>query len=161
MSTPMDDLIEQMGLLAQDDGAPRIAGQILGLLLIEGGPLTLTQMAEALKISKASASTNARLLERKGAVRRVSPVGQRGDAYAALEEPGLGTLQTLSQQFKQAADRIDTIAARFPPSHDAARDRVARHAAFTRESAAFIDEWVARLAAGCDALPPARADDKE
>ena len=63
MTTPMDTFIEQMGLIAQEDGAPRIAGQILGYLLIEGEPRTLSQMAEALKISKASASTNARLLE--------------------------------------------------------------------------------------------------
>lgn len=150
----MTKFIEQMGLIAQNDGGPRIAGQILGYLLIEGEPRTLGQMAEALKISKASASTNARLLERKGAVQRVSKVGQRGDAYEALEEPGLATIQTLAERFRANAARIDAIAATFPPSHAAARDRVTRHAEFNRKSADFVDEWIARLNRSCPESAP-------
>lgn len=149
IETPMDLFIEEMGLFAQDEGAPRIAGRMLGYLLVEGEPRSLSVMAEALAISKASASTNARLLERKGAVRRVSKPGQRGDAYEALEEPGLATIQNLAQRFRAKADRIDAIAATFPLTHDAARDRVTRHAEFNRKSADFIDEWGARLNRSC------------
>ena len=36
MTTPMDDFIEQMGLMMQAEGQPRIAGQILGYLIVEG-----------------------------------------------------------------------------------------------------------------------------
>lgn len=150
MTTPMDRFIEQMGLMAQAEGGPRIAGQILGYLLIEGGPRTLAQMAEALKISKASASTNARLLEYKGAVRRVSPVGQRQDAYEALDEPSIATLRALAQKFRDNAERIGAIAADFPASHAAAQVRVANYAEFNRRSADFIEEWMDRMAAeGC------------
>lgn len=150
MTRPIDDFIEQMGMIAQADGAPRIAGQILGYLLIEGRPRTLGQMAEALKISKASASTNARLLELKGAVRRVSPVGQRGDAYQALDEPNIGAMRALADRYRASAETIGAIAARFPASQIEARARVMRYAAFNREAAACIDGWIAE-AADCGA----------
>lgn len=146
MTSPIDRFIEQMGLMAQGDGAPRIAGQILGYLLVEGEPRTLKQMSEALKISKASASTNARLLELKGSVRRVSPVGQRGDAYQALDMPNTATLTALAGRFRANADTIGAIAAEFPASHAEARSRITRFATFNRKTADFIEEWIVRMA---------------
>ncbi|MCB1347215.1 MAG: transcriptional regulator [Maritimibacter sp.] len=151
----MDTFIEQMGLIAQHDGGPRIAGQILGYLLVEGEPRTLSQMAQALKISKASASTNARMLEVKGAVRRVSPVGQRGDAYQVLDRPPAAVLETLAARFRTNADTIGALAADFPDSHAGARARVDDYAVFYRETADFFDEWLARLNPSCrDGAPP-------
>lgn len=151
MTTPMDTFVEQMGLIAQNDGGPRIAGQILGYLLVEGEPRTLSQMAKALKISKASASTNARLLELKGAVRRVSPVGQRGDAYQVLDRPSVAALEALAGRFRTNADTIGALAGGFPDSHAAARARVMDYADFYRETADFFDEWIARLNRSCGA----------
>ncbi len=138
----MDRFIEQMGLFAQTEGAPRIAGQILGYLLVEGDPRTLTQMAAELKISKASASTNARLLEMRGMLRRVSPVGQRGDAYQALDMPNTATIRTLAQRHRDLAETIGAIAADFPASHQAAQARVDQYARFYRDTATFIDAWM-------------------
>ncbi len=147
MSAPTDQFIEQMGLIAQTDGTPRIAGQILGYLIVEGEPRTLNQMTDALKISKASASTNARLLELRGAVRRVSPMGQRQDAYVAQDEPGLQTLHGMAQRFHANAETIDDIAETFPESDAPACERVRKLAEFYRNSAAFLEEWFTRMAA--------------
>lgn len=157
MTGPVDDFIEHMGLMAQAEGGPRIAGQILGYLIVEGEPRTLTQMTEALRISKASASTNARLLELKGSVRRVSPVGQRQDAYEALEFPNLSMIRALADRFRASATQMTEIGADFPESHAAARERVARFAEFYRKTAEFIDDWTDRLA--CD--PDLVATDKK
>lgn len=156
MTTPMDTFIEHMGLIAQNEGGPRIAGQILGYLLVEGEPRTLSQMADALKISKASASTNARLLEFKGAVRRVSPVGQRGDAYQALDRPGASILETLAARFRANAATIGGLASGFPESHADARHRVQGYAEFYRETADFFDEWLERLNRSCREPAPDR-----
>ena len=145
IDTPMDRFIEQMGLFAQSEGGPRIAGQILGYLLVEGEPRTLTQMAEELKISKGSASTNARLLELKGAVRRVSPVGQRGDAYQALDRPNIAMIRQLAQRYRDWAGAIGTIAGEFPASHAGAQERIGHYAAFYRDMAAFIDAWMDQM----------------
>lgn len=157
MTGPVDDFIEHMGLMAQAEGGPRIAGQILGYLIVEGEPRTLTQMTEALRISKASASTNARLLELKGSVRRVSPVGQRQDAYEALEFPNLSMIRALADRFRASATQMTEIGSEFPESHAAARERVTRFAEFYRKTAEFIDDWTDRLA--CD--PDLVASDKK
>lgn len=147
MSSARDQFIEQVGLMTQAEGAPRIAGQILGYLIVEGAPRTLTQMTEVLKISKGSASTNARLLENKGIVRRVSALGQRQDAYEAVDEPVLQTLAGMAERFRAGAAAIEAISAGFTDSEAEARARVARFAEFHRESAAFLDEWRARMSA--------------
>src|SRR3546814_5030306 len=76
-----EKFIEQMGLLSQVDGAPRIAGRILGLLLLEGRPLALHEIAERLQVSKASASTNARLLAGRDILRLRAQPGDRQDYY--------------------------------------------------------------------------------
>ncbi len=73
--------IEEMGLRTEEDGLPRIAGRILGLLLLEDEPKSLDDLCDALEVSKTSASTNARLLERIGMLVRVSRRGDRRDFY--------------------------------------------------------------------------------
>lgn len=144
-TTAKDRFIEQMGLFVQSEGAPRIAGQILGYLIVEGAPRTLTQMAEALKVSKASASTNARLLELKGAVRRTSPVGQRGDAYQALDMPNTATIRALADRYRAWATSIAEIAGDFPESEAAARARIGRYSAFYQDIAGFLDAWMDQI----------------
>ena len=65
-----NDVILHSGLLAERYGLPRIAGEICGLLFMTDGPLSLDEIAETLKVSKASVSTNCRLLESLRFVRR-------------------------------------------------------------------------------------------
>lgn len=151
MTNARDHFIEHLGLTAQTEGLPRISGQILGYLIVEGEARTLTQMTEALKISKGSASTNARLLEHQGSVRRVSVLGQRQDAYEAVDDPGLQTLIGMADRFRANATSVEAIAAQFGDGDAAARGRVEKMAGFYRESAAFLDEWTERMRARCTA----------
>lgn len=141
---PIDTFIEQMGQMLQAEGAPRIAGHVLGYLLIEGEPRTLSQMTEALKISKASASTNARLLETRGLLRRLSPMGSRQDSYEVVADPNRQMLRTLATRFRANAETISAISATFPKEHCDAVQRVNDFAAFYRQSASFLDEWFNR-----------------
>lgn len=76
------DIVERMGLLMEQDGLPRIAGRILGLLLIEPEACSLDEIAGTLGVSKASVSQDARRLERLGLVERVGRPGDRRDFYA-------------------------------------------------------------------------------
>ncbi|MCW5722868.1 MAG: hypothetical protein KIS86_17190, partial [Devosia sp.] len=39
----VDRFIDEMGLITQQDGGPRIAGRIFGLLIVEGRELSLNQ----------------------------------------------------------------------------------------------------------------------
>lgn len=64
-------------------GLNNIMAQLYALLYLNNAPLSLDDMVERLKISKASASVNIRELENYGAVRRVWVKGSRKDYYQA------------------------------------------------------------------------------
>ena len=78
--------IEQVGLFYEGAGLPRMAGRILGVLLV-CDPLQqgAKQLAEVLDASKASISTNTRLLVQVGLVDRVALRGERGAHYMIRE----------------------------------------------------------------------------
>ncbi len=74
--------IEEVGLLFEQTGLPRMAGRILGWLLIANPPhQTTSDLTEALLASKASISTVTRLLIRIGLIERTSLPGERRDYF--------------------------------------------------------------------------------
>jgi len=74
--------IEDMGLLFEESGHPRMAGRILGCLLIANQPhLSTTEIAETLQASKGSLSTMTRFLLQLGIIERVGIPGKRVDYY--------------------------------------------------------------------------------
>jgi DNA-binding transcriptional regulator GbsR (MarR family) len=73
--------IEQMGVMTEDEGFPRIAGRIFGYLLLENVERSLDEIAEALGVSRASVSTDARRLAQMGLLERRSRPGDRRDYY--------------------------------------------------------------------------------
>jgi DNA-binding transcriptional regulator GbsR (MarR family) len=73
--------IERMGLALESDGLPRIAGRIFGLLLVSEDARSLDDLACELRVSKGSVSTNARLLEQRGVLERMSRPADRRDYY--------------------------------------------------------------------------------
>ena len=76
-----DAFIERTGLILETDGLPRSDGRLFGMLLLSPDPLSLDDLAGRLQVSKASVSTNARLLEQRGVAERVSRPGDRRDYY--------------------------------------------------------------------------------
>ncbi|HEX2217214.1 MAG TPA: MarR family transcriptional regulator [Gemmatimonadales bacterium] len=72
---------DRFAALFEDERQPPIAGRILALLLLSEGALSLDQLSEDLAVSKASASTNARLLAQLGLVEAVHQPGSRRDYY--------------------------------------------------------------------------------
>jgi DNA-binding transcriptional regulator GbsR (MarR family) len=77
---------DRMGLLFEAEGQPPIAGRILGYLLVSDDPRSLDQVAEALRVSKASVSTNARMLADKGVLERVCRPSDRHDYYRVVPD---------------------------------------------------------------------------
>jgi DNA-binding transcriptional regulator GbsR (MarR family) len=86
MEPAVEQFVERMGLFFEDDGHPRIAGRMFGFMLLSPEPCSLDDLAEQLQVSKASVSTNARLLEAWGAVERVARPGDRRDYYQTAED---------------------------------------------------------------------------
>ena len=78
-------LVEEFGILYEQMGVTRMAGRVSGYLLLCDPPIqSLTQIAEALGVSKAAVSGAARALLQFGTVELVGEPGQRGDFYRAL-----------------------------------------------------------------------------
>jgi DNA-binding transcriptional regulator GbsR (MarR family) len=73
--------VERMGLALESDGLPRIAGRIFGLLLVSEEARSLDELACELRVSKGSVSTNARMLEQRAVLERISRPGDRRDYY--------------------------------------------------------------------------------
>jgi DNA-binding transcriptional regulator GbsR (MarR family) len=68
--------IEDISLYFEQMGLPRMAGRILGVLLISSPPeQSMTDLCEVLQASKSAISTSARLLDEMGLIERVpSPI---------------------------------------------------------------------------------------
>lgn len=101
-----EQFIERLGLFFEDDGAPRIAGRLFGLLLLTDGDWSLDDLAERLQVSKASISTNARLLEAWGAVERVSRPGDRRDFYRIADDMQGRMLERRIERMQRMHDLI-------------------------------------------------------
>jgi DNA-binding transcriptional regulator GbsR (MarR family) len=136
-----DNFIEQMGHIMQAEGAPRIAGRIIGLLLVENRQFSLSEMSERLKISKASASTNARLLAESGIIRAAGKIGDRQTYYEIGENPYPRIQETLVARMRRLGNLIHEASARFDDAQQDARDRTSTLADFYLQLATLMAGW--------------------
>jgi DNA-binding MarR family transcriptional regulator len=95
------DFVERIGLDWESEGLPRIAGRILGLLLVTPGACSLDDLADSLGVSKASVSTDARRLEQLGFLERASFAGDRRDYYRVAPDLGVRTLEIRLARLRQ------------------------------------------------------------
>lgn len=140
-----ENFIEQMGLITQADGGPRIAGRIMGLLIVEGRPFSLAEMADRLKISKASASTNARMMAKSGVIRQIGRAGDRQDYYEVGPNPYARLMETVTNRMQEVASLVFEAEARFGDDSGGARSRVRDLAEFYSHSAEFLAGWSKQL----------------
>lgn len=90
--------VDETGLLLEAAGLPRIAGQVLGWMQVcVPEEQSLTDLTEALGISKASASTTTRLLEQVGILERAILPGDRRDYYRISHDAWKRFFQTRVQ----------------------------------------------------------------
>ncbi len=127
--------VDRMGLVMERFGGARTMGRIYGFLLICDPPNpSLTELAEALEVSKASISTVSRQMVEAGLVERV-PAPNRQHRYRVT--PG-GWSQVLRIQFgglRMALDTLDQGLALRASSDQASRQRLEE----TRDFFAFVD----------------------
>ncbi|MFC2091190.1 GbsR/MarR family transcriptional regulator [Elusimicrobiota bacterium] len=80
------DFANAVGMLAARFSLNPTVGQIYGLLYMSPEPVSLNEMVDKLGISKGAVSTNVRVLESWGAVRKVWVDNTRKDYYEANTE---------------------------------------------------------------------------
>ena len=129
---PIEDIhfIEDIGLYFEQMGLPRMAGRILGALLISDPPSqSITDLVERLHASKGSISIMARLLMERGLIERVASPIPRRDYYRF--KPGgwiiymrqwLGLMAGLHQITERGmlllADKPEPLKERLKEAHD-------------------------------------------
>ncbi|CAN5813335.1 hypothetical protein BH23GEM6_BH23GEM6_17890 [soil metagenome] len=94
---------EDMGILMEDTGLPRMGGRLLGFLLVcEPAHQSAGEIGEALRASKGTVSTMTRMLMNMGIVERVG-VPQRRESYYRVR-PGVwaGLLEVQSEKMSLA-----------------------------------------------------------
>lgn len=135
------EFVEAMGRHFEAEGVPRIGGRMFGLLLLQEEPCSLDDLVDQLEVAKASASTNARLLEQWALIEQVSVPGDRRDYYQAAPD------QTRTLEFRLARIREYGVLLR-QGAAAASRSAVARRlgimADFNTESIAAIETLLAR-----------------
>lgn len=145
MHPAVERFVERFGLLWEADGLPRTAGRMFGFLLVEGGEFTLDELADALKVSRASVSTNTRLLESQGCVQRVTQPGDRRVYYRATEEPYRGSLERMIRRLRKTRDLLADADQEMPPEMEEARARLEEmnrfYARAIEVARGFLREW--------------------
>lgn len=129
----VEEFVESMGLIAESDGLPRIAGRIMGLMIIEGGPCSFSELAERLEVSRASISTNTRFLERIGVVSRVTLRGERQDYFQLATAPYARLLQGSIDRMAKAQAVVTDARGKLTMIDKAASGRLDELAAFYEE----------------------------
>jgi hypothetical protein len=89
-----DRFVEQLGHLAEGEGLPRTAGRMMGLLMVCSEPMGIDELATTLKVSRASVSTNSRLLQSLQIADLVREPGNRRD-YLQINADSCSSLLTL------------------------------------------------------------------
>jgi len=138
--------IEDVALFWERQGLPRIAGRIVGLLMVCDPPhRSAGQLAEELGASKASVSNMTRLLLTGGSIEAVAVPGDRATYYAltpdSLErklERRVAAMVSFHALAQRGLDLLDGA----PPERSARLRRVASLYAFMeRELPALLERW--------------------
>jgi len=147
------EFAEQLALVYEKVGLPRMAGRILGWLLVcDPAHPTLEELATAVHGSKASMSTMTRLLEQMGILRRHrlpgerrDRVGIRSDVWSELSRREVAQARSI----RELCDRMLTAL----PARSEARARLAGY----RAQYAFLEEELPRVFARFRASHPSAA----
>ncbi len=105
-SVKESEFVEALGLILQAEGFPRIAGRLLGIFVLRGGPLSFQELCDSLQVSRGSISTNTRLLESLGAVERVTVTGERQDYFRLADTPYERMAAGKVERARQASERL-------------------------------------------------------
>lgn len=125
-----EKFIEQIGLVAQSEGMPRIAGRLMGLMIFDGIPYSFGDLAKELQVSRGSISSNARLLEDRGIIERMTRPGERQDYFQLAEDPFASALKQAATRTRKAGTVIGKTIDNLPDSANGTRARLETYRRF-------------------------------
>ncbi len=137
--------IERLGLAAEADGLPRIAGRLLGLLMLQDEALAFDSLVQQLRVSRASVSANTRLLEARGLIERSTKTGDRRDYFRIADDLHGRLLTRALERMRRMQSLASQFAGALPPEMNGARDRLRAMDRFyrivVRSTESVLNEW--------------------
>jgi len=138
--------VEEVGIVFEQTGLPRMAGRILGWLMISNPPhQTTSELTEALLASKGSISTMTRLLIRIGLIERISLPGQRRDYFRIKLGASHQLLKDSLDQtvaFRQLIEHgLELIEGKVHVNRQWLEEMRDMYAFFEREFPALLERW--------------------
>ena len=138
---------EEVGIVFEQTGLPRMSGRILGCLLISDPPHQSTdQLTEALMASKGSISTTTRFLIQIGLIERLSLPGVRHDYFRirsdAWQHMIRRGLQDEIRMMRQIAERgLELLAGKTPLTLKWLQEMRDVYTFLEREFPTLIERW--------------------
>ena len=145
MALDASQFIEHLGLTLEADRLPRIAGRLLGALILAPDRESLDDLAARLAVSKPSISVNARLLEQKRLIERVTIPGDRRDFYRVAPDLFRAAIEQRLARWRAFHDAMRAARVGKPSDDPVVQARIAAleagwgHAVAAVTSA--LDEW--------------------
>jgi DNA-binding transcriptional regulator GbsR (MarR family) len=118
---------DRVASLFEHDGLPPIAGRIFALLLLSNESRSLDQLSDELGVSKASASTNTRLLARFGLIEPVRRPGSRRDYYRTVDDLFERSMAVRLDRWREFTDVIGEGRRTLPLPTPEVRERLERY----------------------------------
>lgn len=140
LETTRSEFIEKIGLMAQTDGMPRIAGRMLGLFVWDGEAVAFGDLADQLQVSRGSISTATRILEERRLIKRIAKAGQRQDYFQLAENPYAKMLAYYADGLARAQANLAETITEIPDSEAAIKARVSAYGAFYEAMAGALSK---------------------
>jgi DNA-binding transcriptional regulator GbsR (MarR family) len=135
--------IERSGIFFQSEGLPRIGGRIFGFLLLADQAVSIDSIAQELRVSKPSVSTNTRILERWGFLERVGQSGDRRTYYRIAPDLVHRTLLQRVERMRRFRALFEDAHAQAPAGRNPLRQRLSKLVTAYEQSVEAMERVVA------------------
>ncbi len=125
-----EEFIEKIGVIAQGEGLPRIAGRVLATLVYDGQRVSFGELANGLGVSRGSISSSVRLLEERQIIKRVAKAGDRQDYFEVAEDAFINLIETSAVRARRACKDIAGTIEKLPQSETGPHSRLKTYANF-------------------------------
>jgi len=138
--------VEDVGLVFEQLSLPRMAGRILGWLMLSNPPhQSIEELAEALMASRGSISTMTRLLIQFGILERISLPGVRHDYFRIRPDALQHLIKQRAEQItmlRKLAERgLELVGDKSPVVRQGFEEMRDMYAFFEREFPALLERW--------------------
>ncbi|NUH67035.1 MarR family transcriptional regulator [Sulfitobacter sp. S0837] len=140
-----DDFIARMGVVAANDGMPRMSGQVFAMLVFEGEEVAFGDLAKGLSVSRATISTSIRLLEERGLIRRINKAGDRQDYFKLADDAYAAMTRCAIAATRRSKSEIDATIDKLPDEATAVRDRLQAFAGFYEAISTALEDATLRV----------------